>query len=258
MAALQMTGHIIAGIQTYVYGLDENPSGPVVIFLHGLRGAAQNSLKYCRDLAGRGYIALAFDQRNHGQRTVDLSVNQSGSDNYPVNTYGIYSGTAHDVSTIIDFLPLVLNISTESIGVCGFSLGAHASFVAAVIDERIKAVVPICGTGDRKAMLKQRFLATGGDASEFERSFPARMAAVLKKYDPVHNLHALKDRALCMINGGRDSIVPPDTNRCLWEKLVPLYNDQSKLVHSVYPDAEHEVTPEMWDECVEWFNRFLS
>ena len=139
----------VAGIEVDFYGLENQALNlPVVFYVHGRGGNRNNGQRYCAELAERGYIAVAIDQRNHGERCVDPYFNEGGAKNYISNSYGIYTGTAKDLSHIIDFLP-TLGITSSRIAVTGFSLGGHACFAALVLDSRIKVAIPICGAGDR-------------------------------------------------------------------------------------------------------------
>ncbi len=247
-----MKQFLIAGLECSVYGLDNGKEAPVVFFCHGLTQSIQFSHKYCKSLAENGCIAVAIDHRNHGARIVDFSKNQKGSENYLVDTYGMYTGTARDISHIIDFLPATLGFNPKKIGVMGFSLGAHASLVAAVIDEHVDFVIPICGTPDRKSMLKNRFVEKGGTEEEFEQSLPLGMNQNFQKYDAVHNLDKLANRSVFLISGGDDFIVPATTNKCLLEHVEQQFGKRDNFILKIYPEAKHEITKAMWVDILEW------
>lgn len=246
---------LIAGLECWVYGLKNGSEAPVVFFCHGLTQSIQFSHKYCKSLAENGCIAIAVDHRNHGARIVDFAKNQKGSESYLMDTYGMYTGTARDISHIIDFLPGFLNFNPKKIGVMGFSLGAHASFVTAVIDERIDFIIPICGTPDRKSMLKNRFIEKGGTEKEFEQSLPLGMNQNFQKYDAVHNLENFSDCSAFLISGGDDFIVPVTTNEHFLKLVEEKFGQRDEFFIKVYPGATHEVTKSMWSDILTWIGQ---
>lgn len=246
---------LIAGLECWVYGLKNGAEASVVFFCHGLTQSIQFSHKYCRSLAENGCIAIAVDHRNHGARIVDFAKNQKGSESYLMDTYGMYTGTARDISHIIDFLPGVFGFPLKKIGVMGFSLGAHASFATAVIDKRVDFVIPICGTPDRKSMLKNRFIEKGGTEEEFEASLPFGMNQNFRKYDAVHNLENFADCSAFLISGGDDFIVPATTNKQFLQLVEDRFGKRDDFFIKIYPGAAHEVTRPMWSDILSWVSK---
>ncbi len=241
---------IIGGLECDLFGRENGAEAPVVFFLHGLTQSKQFSEKYCESLAENGCVAIGLELRNHGERTVDSSLNQKTNPNYLRDTYGVYTGTACDISHIIDFLPAVLGFVPEKIGVMGFSLGAHCALVARVVDQRIDFVVPICGATDRKSMLKSRFIQKGGSEAEFECGLPLGMDELFKKYDPIHNLGKLRGCEVFMISGDADYVVPATTNENLLQAYKDRFGSTEGLSLKIYPDAKHQITEEMWGDVV--------
>ncbi|MGL4854904.1 MAG: alpha/beta hydrolase family protein [Lentisphaeria bacterium] len=236
---------MIAGLEAFVYGLNKNPQAPVVFYLHGLRGSVQDSLKYCNSLAKNGFIAIAINHRNHGNRTIDLAANQANSDNYLANTYGIYSGTALDLVHMLDFLPIALNIPITKIGVVGFSLGAHAAMLTPALDSRISTVVAIGGTADREHMLKIReeSLHHSFDISKHTKS-------ILRRYDPIHNIDKYINCSIMMIHGNNDVVVSPIPNQIFIDKLQQLSSNPQNAILDLHLHAGHEITEAMWQNTL--------
>lgn len=249
---------LVAGIETYVWGLEENPGAPVIFFAHGLGATVEHSFSYCADLANDGFIAIAIDQRNHGARTVDPTAHNGNCDNYTVKSYGMYVGTSKDISLLIDFLPAALGVTTDKFGMSGISLGGHCTLITMANDPRINVGVPFVGSADRKLQLKIRAEMKGISNEEFENTFDPHLDKLMTQYDPVNNPHIFKDRPLCMINGGADTVVDSTPNRRFKQVLDGIYTDAGKLQLSIYDGVGHEVTPEMWTEAKAWFKRFLK
>jgi len=248
---------LVAGIDTYIWGLEENAGAPVIFFVHGLGGNVEHSFQYCADLANDGFIAIAIDQRNHGARTVDPTAHNGNCDNYTVKSYGMYVGTSKDISLLIDFLPAALGITTDKFGMSGISLGGHCTLITMGNDPRISVGVPFIGSADRKLQLKIRAELKGISNEEFENSFDPHLDMLMKQYDPVNNAQAFKDRPLCMINGGADIVVDPTPNTQFKEILDGIYICPDRLQFSIYDGVGHEVTDDMWFEARAWFKRFL-
>lgn len=250
-----MERFLVGGLECWVFGRENGEKAPVIFFIHGLTQSVQFSLRYCKSLAENGYIGIAIDLRNHGARSVDLSLNQKGSVTYLQDTYGVYTGTAQDISHIIDFLPAVFGFIPRKVGVMGFSLGGHCSMVARVIDRRINFVVPICGTTDRKSMLKSRFIQKGGSGDEFEKNLPIGMNEAFQKYEPINNLEKLKGCEIFLISGGKDFVVPSTTNEKLIENYRNRYESQENITLKLYPEATHEVSRAMWTDILDWLEK---
>jgi pimeloyl-ACP methyl ester carboxylesterase len=117
--------------------------------------------------------------------------------------YSQVVGTANDCSMLIDALPAKypeLSMS-NGIGVCGISQGGHFALSMLVSDPRVDVCVALIGAGDYEQNMRVRFdnlLASsadrGGPAPVWEELWPAAMAAMTEKHDPIHNLDSFQDR----------------------------------------------------------------
>ena len=93
-------------------------------------------LAYARELAERGYVALAPDYPNFGEYKVD------------VYALGYASATMKAIWNnlrAVDLLCSLKEVDPNRIGVIGHSLGGHNAIFTALFDRRIKAVVSSCG-----------------------------------------------------------------------------------------------------------------
>ena len=93
-------------------------------------------LAYARELALRGYVAIAPDYPNFDEYKVD------------VYALGYASATMKGIWNhlrSVDLLCSLPEVDQERIGVIGHSLGGHNSIFTALFDQRIKAVVSSCG-----------------------------------------------------------------------------------------------------------------
>ncbi|TFY83029.1 hypothetical protein EWM64_g985 [Hericium alpestre] len=128
----------------------------VLIFLHGrlsrsghkmMVDTARDAFQFAEDKKQAGqeqreFIVVTFDHRNHGERTVDPFCNEGWTkdpenekhnERHAIDMYGLQTGTARDVSFVIDFLPAYLFPNDERTVaewvVSGISLGGHSTWL---------------------------------------------------------------------------------------------------------------------------------
>jgi pimeloyl-ACP methyl ester carboxylesterase len=179
---LKMRRIIIGGISCNIYETiddkvkksEEDVEVSVLFFLHGRFGHQEDSSsinainiisqsinKYivsnesCQELK-----IITIDQRNHGNRLIDISKNKAWKDNFGLNhsipglnqynpdqddqfdninhafdMYSIYHSTSNDISTLINYLPTFLFPNDDKIiknyYIAGVSLGGHATWLTA-------------------------------------------------------------------------------------------------------------------------------
>jgi pimeloyl-ACP methyl ester carboxylesterase len=108
--------------------LPGNNEKPTIIFVHGIGGmrSGDNATEIAYHLVDQGFNVLLFDLRAHGS---------SGGD-YVSGGYF----EQQDVLGAIDFL-VKRGVTTDDIGVIGFSMGAGTSILALVEEPGIRALV---------------------------------------------------------------------------------------------------------------------
>ena len=127
----------------------------MVFFTHGRTGSIVTMYWRCRELRDLGLIVVGLDQRNHGQRQIDIRCNAGWGPATPADMYGILVGTAMDVSLLIDLLPARLGIATDRVGMSGISLGGHATLLAMSLEMRIGVGAAIVGSGDFRTLMQR-------------------------------------------------------------------------------------------------------
>ncbi|KAI9019081.1 Alpha/Beta hydrolase protein [Hyaloraphidium curvatum] len=258
----------IGGITVTAYGLDElrarNRPAAVcaVIVLHGRTLTRQDVAPYCRALcAGNSpsrpvhLLALAFDQRNHGQRLLDKDRNEDwgrGNRTHERDMFGLQYGTACDASYVADVFPAFLGREVDIWAITGISLGGHASMLAAVRDPRFAFCAPIIGCGDFEELMKYRHGKTKAELRP-EAPVSAQLRAILRKVDPIHNIEKFKNRPLLFAAGGKDKLVPPSASTRFLEALRDLNGERCEVF--VDEEAKHEFTPPMAKKCIEFLWR---
>ncbi|KAK2789178.1 hypothetical protein FQN53_002403 [Emmonsiellopsis sp. PD_33] len=215
--AVSSAARLVAGIQLTVYGLDElSPSQPAACLwlFHGRLSSQQamqpvaarcidawNSQNKHGQAKGKGLIAVSFDQRNHGGRTVDAEANQDwagGNESHAADMFGIYHGTALDTSLLIDHLAVALFPHSPARIVqhlaLGVSLGGHVAWLLLLHEPRITAAISVIGCADYTRLMADRarrkgrasYSQAGEDGSGFVGSsdFPPALVETVDRWDP--------------------------------------------------------------------------
>ncbi|KAG0700565.1 Alpha/Beta hydrolase protein [Suillus ampliporus] len=230
---------------------------------YGPRGASPRK----KDL-----IVIAFDHRNHGSRLVNIMRNAQWSkdpmmnnDQHAVDLYAIQTGSAQDVSFLIDHLPSVLYPSNERTivewGMGGISVGGHSTWIALSREPRLKIGIPIIGCPDYTKMMSQRAAFAG---VPFEPPyFPDSLKTYVDANDPANLPYRAKDRSnpylgrkILVLAGEMDPLVPWETVSEFAENLEVGEEGMKRIV--VEDGAGHEPTPKMQQEAGMFVKKWLN
>ena len=194
---------------------------------------------------------MALDQRNHGERKVDERANlawANGNQTHFQDMFGIYYGTAQDVSMLVTFLPHYLFPRGEGRvenWICtGVSLGGHATYCVLSDDERVAAGVVVIGCPDITALMGLR----AGDGDR-ETMMPSRFCELVGNLGP--RLERVKVKDVLILKGDEDPLV-------LWEASEEFVGRLSREKAKVkgYPGVGHAFPAEMQRDAVEWIDEW--
>ncbi|GAA6015873.1 hypothetical protein JCM10207_006788 [Rhodosporidiobolus poonsookiae] len=212
-------------------------NGPVPDLAHAILSTAQEHRAKGED--GRDVLVVAFDQRNHGHRTVERERNLGWSEggrankerrkekgmredevdnvSHAADMCAIQTGTARDVSLLIDFLPPLLFPNDERTvdkWMCaGVSLGGHATWLALAHEPRITLGVPIIGSPSCLSLLTHRASHLSPPIGPLPTSapfFPASFVALMRSLDPalVDKVEEkMEGKDVLVLSGGEDELV---------------------------------------------------
>jgi len=279
MVALKRT-FTIAGLNVDVFSDPSisSESLPIVAFflLHGrlsssksVEPIAESLVQLTREASKssdsqslrQNLIVITFDHRNHGTRLLDTKANngwskdsEKNNDKHAIDMYGIQTGTARDVSFLIDFLPAYLyplEERTITWGVAGISLGGHSTWLSLCSDPRVKIGIPIIGCPDFLVLMTGRAMQ---HSLTLEPPYiPSSLLSYIHQHDPpstpyytLDTSNPFLDKKILVLSGGMDTIVPWSASKEFVEKLE-VGKDGRKVV-VVIPDAGHECTTAMVDE----------
>ena len=258
---------------------------PVVIVLHGTGGSKEGMAGRLRELAARGFVAVAIDGRYHGARA---AANADGMSAYQSAILRAYrTGREHpflfdtvwDVMRLIDYLVTRDDVDPRRIGLTGISKGGMETYLAAAVDPRIAVAVPLIGVQSfgwaldhaawdsrawtlREAVVAAAAEAKSGVDAAFMRKFYDRVApGVRAEFDGPAMLPLIAPRPLLVINGDSDPRTPVAGVRECVAAAAREYKAQGvpeRLVLQLQPDTGHQVTAEADRAALAWFERWLK
>lgn len=255
---------------------------PAVILLHGTGSRKEEFLALMRTFADRGFATAAIDARHHGAR-----MSGAGNEQYfaaLLATYRTGKGrpylydTVWDVMRLVDYLETRPDVDSKRIGVMGISKGGTEAYLAAAVDPRIAAVVPIIGVqGFRWALDNNQWQARVGtfrppvDQAARDEGVPVDAAFVRRFYDRVapgiygdydagSMLALTAPRPVLVINGDSDARTPLAGVQAAVATARHAYirmRAEEKLGLYLQPNAGHVATPVAELVMADWFVKWL-
>lgn len=259
---------------------------PVVILLHGTGSRKEEFLGLMRTLADRGLATAAIDARHHGGRITS----KAGADNAQyyaamLATYRTGKGrpylydTVWDVMRLIDYLETRSDVDATRIGIMGISKGGTEAYLAAAVDPRIGAAVPIIGVQGYKWALDhdqwQPRVATFAppvdgaardegatvDAAFVRRFYDRVVPGIYGDYDAGSMLALIAPRPLLVINGDSDVRTPLDGVQEAVAQARRAYskiNADDRIGLYLQPNAGHVFTRVAELVMADWFVKWLA
>ncbi|KAH9914172.1 Alpha/Beta hydrolase protein [Epithele typhae] len=245
---------VVGGLAVDVYNHSHPPAAAVAerevavaFLLHGRNGSARRMEEFVvgiveevqrlrlREGGGLDLFVVAFDHRNHGRRLVDARANMGWSEDaekdnprHAIDMYSILTGTAADVSYLIDFLPAYLFPHGERAvarWMCvGKSLGGHSAWHVLKNDPRVRIGVPVIGCPDYLALVTKR--AKAHKLALAPPQLPASLRARIAADDPAAAPYAAAGpenpflgKKILVLAGKEDRVVPWSAGRAVVEAL---------------------------------------
>ncbi len=146
---------------------------PAVLMAHGFGGSKQSIASDARDLAGHGFVVLAYSARGFGASTGQIGLD---SLDYEIpDARALVSWLATRPEVLLD------KPGDPRVGVTGASYGGALSLMLAGTDPRIDAVAPVITWNDLSASLFPNALAAGGASAGTPAQATAAGDGVFKK-----------------------------------------------------------------------------
>lgn len=303
--------YVIGGVSTYVYNaniledyvknfkpderhhLDININ--VLILIHHREGdytyteaIGKVILDEFAKLNSAPLIAVTFDGRNHGARTVDKFRNSSwdeGNDAHGADMISCIRGNDYDVKLCIDFLPSYLNLEKYINATCkehevkirynhilsGYSVGGHSVIrIANRYPELISIINPNVGCSDLSSLLVNRLLGTAnynhkycyynydelGLTDEQKLKYPESLHRLVSAEDAsILNDFPFEKIKMFATFYKDDPLVPSKISE-LW---INMYLNSNSDSAAYYEDGVvHDITPTMIIQFATWLAKQIQ
>jgi dienelactone hydrolase len=241
---------------------------PAIIALHG-RGSSKESV--CTEttnsqlvgplLAKNGYVVAAIDAYLNGERIGKGPAGQREQSSpqeaslFKMNLWlgrTLWGMMLRDEQCLIDYLETRPEVDRRRIAATGMSMGCTRSWWLAAIDERIQAIVGVACFTRYQELIAHANLAKHG--------IYYFVPGILQHFDTEAIYALVAPRPMLMLSGDQDGGAPTDGVQVLESKVgavYRLYGQPERFRSIVYADTGHEYLPEMKDEMLAWFKRYL-
>jgi uncharacterized protein len=219
----------------------DSPGDKVILVMHGRNNnRAGGALpRIMKGLYDRGYDALAFDFRAHGE---------SGGERYSLGLQ-----ETRDVDGALRYLE---GRGVTEVGGLGFSMGAATALLAAPDHPQMKVLVSDSSFANLTALLDKELPKASGLPGFFNPGI-LFMGKLLYGLDltatkPVESLPRLNDRPLFLIHGTEDALVPVSHAYDLQKAATGNPNLEFWVVEGAGHTGSHDKAPE------EYMQRLLA
>lgn len=266
---------------------DSQGARPAVAVLHGTGARKEDERGLLRALADRGFVAVAIDARHHGERARTAERGDGGEYvDALLRAYRTGAGhpymydTVWDAMRLVDYLQTRKDVDAGRIALLGISKGGTETYLAAAVDPRIAAAVPVIGVQsfgwaldhDAWQSRAETFQAAVDEVAR-EEHVPVLNAGIIRKFfsrvspgidgafDGPAMLPLIAPRPLLVINGDSDPRTPlPGVEECIAAagRAYGALGVTDKFGLYLQPGAAHVFTPTAEHVAVDWLARWLA
>jgi dienelactone hydrolase/lysophospholipase L1-like esterase len=221
-------------------------------------GAEPLGLTYVK----RGWVVFAPDAAWYGERTGQgpAGSRETGRDQEnTLHKYHLWFGRTlwgmfvRDDQVALDYLVTRPEVDAKKIGATGISMGSTRSWWLAAVDDRIACVVGVACLTRYENLLKHGQLRQHGTYYFVN--------GILKHFDSEAVVALIAPRPTLFLTGELDAGSPADGIKVIEEKSGGVFKATGageKFKSIRYPDVGHTYTPEMRQEMLAWFDRWLK
>jgi dipeptidyl aminopeptidase/acylaminoacyl peptidase len=242
---------------------------PAVIVMHGTGDSKEGMAPLLEPLADRGFLAVG---PNDYVRAI-LQAYRTGQ------KHPFLYDTVWDAMRLVDYLESRPDIDRSRIAFMGISKGGMETYLAAAVDPRIAAAVPVIGVQSFgwalandawQARIETILPAVAGAArdgltpvdGDFVQDFYDRVVpGIYAEFDAPAMLPLIAPRPLLVINGDSDALTPlpgVEESARAAEGAYRRAGAAEKFRLLVQPDTGHEFTPEARQTAFDWLVRWLK
>jgi alpha-beta hydrolase superfamily lysophospholipase len=203
-----------------------------MVILHGAGSRKENHADFARACVARGWAALSFDQRGHGESDDEMA-----------------PGAIEDVARMARLLASVEGVDPERVCVRGSSMGGWMAIHAAGSAEAIAGAIAICPAGEED-------LARGLRRGELEMRVDSdALEAWLGEHDVRDAAERMGGKPLIVLHAHGDERIPYTFSEELYEHAA----EPRKLI--VVPGGHHRSVQhdaELQGVALRWLERALE
>jgi len=208
------------------------------------------------ELAKRGYVCLAVDMLNWGDRQGGGYIGQQALASNFINLGGSFAGLiAWEDMSAATFLSQQPEVDSTRIAAVGLSVGSFRTWQIAALSPHIAAGVAVCWMSTRVALMSTGNNQTGGQ-SAFTCTHPG--LGPYLDYPDVASIACPKP--MMIINGNDDELFPLESIKEAYSKMHKVWDSQNvskKLVTKLY-DAPHEFNVAMQNDAFSWLDMVFN
>lgn len=263
-----------------------------ICVMHQTSGKCDSNemLQHILRFTSAGFLVVAINSRYHGCRSGEgfqgkerylqalVEAWKTNSEDDPQrNIYPFIYDTVADLGTVADYLLTRSDVNPEHLGITGISLGGMHAWFAGAADPRWTAVAPLIGVQSFGYAVAHdcyharvdsipdvfyeaaRDIGDGNISCEVVRTvWDAICPGLLDYFDARFSLALLSPRPTFVGNGEVDSRCPIEGVKEALKQAETLVKqcegaDNWHVKLQVYENVGHQVTEEMWADCVSFF-----
>jgi dienelactone hydrolase len=229
---------------------------PAVLVVHGHWPWARRDpvvQARCLGLVKLGFFVLAVDAFGAGERYTT-----PGKGTYHGALYGstlwptgqtLLGMQVYDNRRAVDYLQLRPEVDATRLGITGASGGGNQSMYAGALDERFRAVVPVCSVGTYQAYLHAACCVC------------EVLPGALRFAEEGDVLSLVAPRALLVINATKDafqfSVGEAEKSIARARPVFKLYDADAKLAHATF-ESPHDYNQAMRETMYGWMTKHLK
>lgn len=250
----------VSGIPVIYIEPDAVKEKRIALFLGGLGSTKETLVSYLKDIAKRGFIALAFDNYGHGERGVETrnEIFARVFGNMRKHGWRILGETARDAGKVIDWAIAYFKAS-QDVRMGGISMGGDISIALAGLDKRITKVLTIVSTPDwlRPGMheiVRPDELMDPGKPDDISQT-------LYDEFNPMTHLERyVNDPKIRAILGERDNHIPPENFERFKRELSLISEEAGNNIDLIYITGENsnhidtiKRKDEWWESSLAWW-----
>jgi uncharacterized protein len=208
---------------------------PGVVILHGAGSRKENHGDFGRACAASGWVAVAYDQRGHGEADDYMSPAALG-----------------DVAAMATLLAGREGVDAGRVCVRGSSLGGFLAILAAASSDAIAGAIAICPASSEQL---SRGVRSGTLEMRIEPGSEAALEAWLAEHDVRDAVELMGSKPLILIHARGDEQIPAEWS----EELYRHAREPRKLI--VLPGGHHRSAQhdaELQGVALRWLGRQLD